>query len=1004
MKVSSLSAAALMASGILLTVAPAAVIGDSINEFTTDGTQGANGWTGGYRNYTVDGGGADYDPATEFIAFDQATEWRGAGWRLVPENAPWTTLNQEGAHPNGENNAEEHWVIRRWEVPVTQPIAVTWSLRKQNTNGTGVTGSLHVEGVQVDTVPIAGNDGTGVFRTYYVNATAGERVDLALTPVGPGGDTGDGSDGSFFSMTIDDEVPDVADQPDGTLFIAADAVDSDTDNLADEWEFRYFPGDLGVLDGTGDSDVDMDGLTDLEEQSNSTNPDNSDTDADGLTDFDEIDEHATDPIIADTDGDRVSDGDEVLVYMSDPLVVDTDEDTFDDGREVDLGTDPTDPTYTPLTDQIANSIDEWSGDGTQGFLDWSYGYRNYTADGGGEDYNASSGFIAFDEATEWRGTAWRLVASNAPWTNLAQEATHPNGTNNVDEHWTIRRWTAAELTTVTPVALMWHIRKNNPNNDGVSGSVHVNGEQVDKVTIPGSDTVGSYRVVYANLLPGARIDVTNTPEGVTNRGDGSDGSSNWLWISTRIPDNPTQPDGSPFLPATGEDSDADLLPDAWEFGFFPGDLTQLSGLDDADHEMDGSPDLEELQRGTDPTDEDSDDDGLLDGVETDDGMFVDENATGTSPTAADSDGDGIDDNDEITGANSYVTNPTLRDTDADGLSDGEEPMIGTDPLDEDTDDDTYSDGEEVAGGFDPLDPASNPGTILADSMMDFSGNQGQANWTNGYRNFTLDGGETDYDAAADFIPFAGGEGLGDWDGVGQQWSGNAWDLNTAAAAPWTWLEREGTHPNGSNNGEEHWSVRRWVASDLAATTPLGLTWHTRKTNLNGGGVTGSLHINGVQVDTFAFAGGDGVGVIRTFFANLEPNDIVDLVLTPVGDAGDTADGSDGSANWLRIDTFIPSNPTQPDGTPFVPASGSDFQISSVSLDEVAKEMTITWPSANGRLYAIDRSSDMADEWLEEVDDFEADGPESTYTLPVVSNPADPLPARIFVRVRDLTGQ
>ncbi len=187
MKESSPFLAGLMASAFLLTSASAVTIGDSIGEFTADGTQGADGWTGGYRNYTLDGGGEDFDPDSEFIAFDQASEWRGTGWRLVPSNAPWTTLNADNAHPNGDNNIEEHWVIRRWEVPVTQPIAVTWNLRKAegNPNGTGVTGSLHVEGEQVDTEAIAGNNTGGISRTYYINATVGERIDLALTPVGP---------------------------------------------------------------------------------------------------------------------------------------------------------------------------------------------------------------------------------------------------------------------------------------------------------------------------------------------------------------------------------------------------------------------------------------------------------------------------------------------------------------------------------------------------------------------------------------------------------------------------------------------------------------------------------------------------------------------------------------------------------------------------------------------------------------------------------------------------
>ncbi len=115
-------------------------IANSINDFSFDGTQGENGWVSGYRNYSQDGGGDDYDPNQDFIAFDQNEHWRGEGWRLVPSNAPWTTLNSEFGHPNGPNNGDEHWAIRRWESDRSGPLAFTWSLREQNDGGSGVGG------------------------------------------------------------------------------------------------------------------------------------------------------------------------------------------------------------------------------------------------------------------------------------------------------------------------------------------------------------------------------------------------------------------------------------------------------------------------------------------------------------------------------------------------------------------------------------------------------------------------------------------------------------------------------------------------------------------------------------------------------------------------------------------------------------------------------------------------------------------------------------------------
>ena len=185
-------------------------------------------------------------------------------------------------------------------------------------------------------------------------------------------------------------------------------------------------------------------------------------------------------------------------------------------------------------------------------------------------------------------------------------------------------------------------------------------------------------------------------------------------------------------------------------------------------------------------------------------------------------------------------------------------------------------------------------------------------------------------------------------------------------------------------------------------TPLALTWHIRETNLNGTGVTGSLHLNGVQVDTLALAGGDGVGAIRTFYTNVNPGDTIDLALTPWGLNADGHDGSDGSAYWLRIDSYIPPNPLQPDGSPFVAASGLPFQITRYEIDLDKKTMTVFWPSADGRIYAVDKNANLTEVWLEEIDEILATGKETSYEVPLPLLPGGPIPERLFVRVRDVT--
>ncbi len=113
---------------------------------------------------------------------------------------------------------------------------------------------------------------------------------------------------------------------------------------------------------------------------------------------------------------------------------------------------------------------------------------------------------------------------------------------------------------------------------------------------------------------------------------------------------------------------------------------------DVDSDGDRINDCDELARGTDPQDPDTDGDGLDDHTE----IFRE----GTDPLDPDSDGDGLDDGEEI---NDYGTDPFEVDTDGDGLTDGEEVNDhGSDPLVADSDGDGLTDGEEVNDhGSDP---------------------------------------------------------------------------------------------------------------------------------------------------------------------------------------------------------------------------------------------------------------------------------------------------------------
>ncbi|RIK75895.1 MAG: hypothetical protein DCC68_20425 [Planctomycetota bacterium] len=199
--------------------AQAVDLANSFNDWSFSGNQGENDWFYGYRNFTLDGGGA-YDYLNHFIPFfndgtnviSPTNQWTGDHWRLEANpggtGGPWTELLRENTHPNGTNSQplQEHWTMRRWvanSLAAPTELALEWQMRKTNTGGgNGVGGFLFLNGVQLDTATIAGNDGVGVLRTAVTTVNPGDVIDLALTPNGS-----DGSDGSAFRLRITDELP-----------------------------------------------------------------------------------------------------------------------------------------------------------------------------------------------------------------------------------------------------------------------------------------------------------------------------------------------------------------------------------------------------------------------------------------------------------------------------------------------------------------------------------------------------------------------------------------------------------------------------------------------------------------------------------------------------------------------------------------------------------------------------------------------------------------------------
>ena len=62
---------------------------------------------------------------------------------------------------------------------------------------------MYHNGAEISKTTVGGTDGVGQVVSEMLTLSSGDVLDLALTPQNVDGTFGDGSDGSFFGMTID---------------------------------------------------------------------------------------------------------------------------------------------------------------------------------------------------------------------------------------------------------------------------------------------------------------------------------------------------------------------------------------------------------------------------------------------------------------------------------------------------------------------------------------------------------------------------------------------------------------------------------------------------------------------------------------------------------------------------------------------------------------------------------------------------------------------------------
>jgi hypothetical protein len=263
--------------------------------------------------------------------------------------------------------------------------------------------------------------------------------------------------------------------------------------------------------------------------------------------------------------------------------------------------------------------------------------------------------------------------------------------------------------------------------------------------------------------------------------------------------------------------------------------------------------------------------------------------------------------------------------------------------------------------------------VLADSVADFSGVQGQDNWRYGMwlRNVDSDGVYAanefaEFNAERFFVP-----------------ARNVWDAGLNGAPPSTEITPDGGHPGTTSVGLlSQWSIRRWVSETAGEITISGTLANpdpagdgvVARILVNGTAVFEQL-INGSSTDysvTTTVAVGDlvdftidaglaenEVGDTTTFTASISGLALRELPIVPLADSSSdwNRNGEQGAGNWYfglydqaadpdqtyQADNFQAFSSAYWTGSRWEhPESGIDTQIRSTSMGPHAADGVVHW--------------------------------------------------------------
>ena len=198
-------------------------------------------------------------------------------------------------------------------------------------------------------------------------------------------------------------------------------------------------------------------------------------------------------------------------------------------------------------------------------------------------------------------------------------------------------------------------------------------------------------------------------------------------------------------------------------------------------------------------------------------------------------------------------------------------------------------------------------TPITGSIADFSSTQGSNGWSYGYFDAgAAPGASYSIGAFAAFDTYSA---------IDMRWEASAAQVG-AQNNVYLSLDANGGHPNGIGPDAQDsiiWAVRRYTSSS-AGLFDLGYLLRKRNiSNPNGGGITGHIFVDGVELLDQFIANLDGVGVQDILTVSLNAGSFIDLAIDPTGlvtqsDASihaARADGTDFSATLSVHTTALP---------------------------------------------------------------------------------------------------